>query len=249
MARSESSVTSDQPSDAGSPVDPEPGKGDKHQESGRLARAQHKASNTLVAKAVDGFGPFQSARHSAKDALGRGRTPDEAIRRLIATHVAVAGAQGFVTNVGGWTTLPISVPANMGAAILVQAHLAASIASVHGYDTETEDVRTALLLCVVGNAGVEAIKRTGIVIGEKASMSLIASIPITTIRALNRRLGFMLIAKYGTQRSVITLAKWVPVVSGVIGGGVDAAATRTVGHFSNDFFRPSARAEASDLAV
>jgi hypothetical protein len=203
----------------------------------RLVKAGEKLVEQLLRVGIDGFGPFKSAEESAAEAL-RGRTPERAVRALVRNHCAMAGAQGFVTNVGGLITLPVTLPANIGASYLVQTHLAAAVAAVHGHDLDSEEVRSAVLLCLLGNAGTEVLKRFGIIVGSKMSMTLIKRLPITVIRQVNKKVGFMLLAKYGTKRAVFTLTKAVPVVGGAIGGGVDATATYAVGRFADRTLRP-----------
>jgi len=203
---------------------------------GPIARSQQGAMDHLLRLGIDGFGPFQSAEEAARGATANGRSTEQAIKALVRAHVAVAGAQGFVTNVGGLITLPVSMPANIGMGYLIQTHLAASIARVHGHDLDSEEVRTAILLCLLGTAGTEVLKKTGIAVGSKYTMTLIGRIPIAVIRQINKRAGFALVAKYGTKRASITLAKGIPFVGGVIGGGFDATTTRAVGGFADRFF-------------
>lgn len=205
-------------------------------EMGGLAKAGEKLVEQLLKVGINGFGPFKSAADSAAEAL-RDRTREQAVKALVRNHCAVAGAQGFVTNIGGFVTLPIALPANIGAAYLVQTHLAGAIAVVHGHDLTSEEVRSAVLLCLVGNMGAEALKRVGVTVGSKVTMSLINQIPIAVIRQINKTVGFMLVAKYGTKRAVVTLAKGVPVIGGIIGGGVDTTATWAVGGYANKAFR------------
>ncbi len=95
-------------------------------------------------------------------------------------------------------------------------------------------------MCLLTNAGTEVLKKLGITVGTRMSFALINRIPIALVREINKRVGFMLIAKYGTKRAVITLAKGVPLVGGVVGGGFDAAATRAIGAFAHRTFRPGA---------
>lgn len=206
-------------------------------ESTGLERAGTQLVEQLINVGVNGFGPFKSAHESAAEAT-KGRTNEEAVKALVRNHVALAAGQGFVTNVGGFATMPITLPANIGAAYLVQTHLAASIAQVHGHDSDSEDIRTAILLCLLGNAATEVVKQTGIKIGEKVAVSMIKKLPVTVIHRINKRVGFALVAKTGTKRAVVTLAKGVPFVGGAVGGSVDAVATRAVGGFANSFFRP-----------
>ena len=204
-----------------------------------MADKSQSVLDILFNAAVAGIGPLKSAEESAQEALRNHPSPEEAVRALIRNHVALAGAQGFVTNLGGIITMPITLPANVSAAFILQIHLAAAIARVYGHDMDSEEVRTAVLLCLLGNAGAEALKQAGIQVGTKLTFTLLKKIPIDVIREINRRAGFMLIAKYRAKRSVVTLAKWVPLVGGIIGGGFDAASTAAVGSFARKLFRPS----------
>jgi len=65
---------------------------------------------------------------------------------------------------------------------------------------------------------------------------VIKRIPVSIIYAINKRVGFMLLAKFGTKRATLTLAKGVPIVGGLVGAGFDAATTKAVGAFSHKFF-------------
>ncbi|MBP2334478.1 hypothetical protein JOF41_000656 [Saccharothrix coeruleofusca] len=206
------------------------------EEPGTLAKAQQGMVDQLLRLGIDGFGPFKGARRSAEDAVDKGGTREQAIKLLIRNHVAAAGAQGFVTNLGGLVTLPVTLPANITASYLVQTHLIASIAAVQGYDLDSEEVQLAILVCLLGNAGAELVKKAGVKVGAKLTMRLVERIPAQLIREINRRVGFTLLAKHGTARATVTLAKGVPIVGGVIGGGFDAVATRAVGAFAQRFF-------------
>ncbi|MCE6997618.1 EcsC family protein [Saccharothrix sp. S26] len=205
-------------------------------EPGAITRVQQNAVDHLLKVGINGFGPFKGARQMAAEALDKGLTPEEAIKHLIRTHVAAAGVQGFATNIGGLITLPVTLPANLTASYLVQTHLIASIAAVHGHDLDSDEVQTAILVCLLGNAGTEVLKKAGIKVGAKLTMNLIERIPAQLIREINKRVGFTLLAKYGTTKATVTLAKGVPIVGGVIGGTFDAVTTRAVGAFAARFF-------------
>ena len=149
---------------------------------------------------VDGLGPFKSAQESAEEAL-EGRTREQAVKVLIRNRCVVAGSQGFVTGLGGFITLPITIPANIGAGFLIQSHLAAAIAHVYGHNTRSERVQTAILLSLLRNAGTKALKQTGIEAGKKFSITLIKRLPVSVIHAFNKEAGFTLLAKIGTKRA------------------------------------------------
>jgi hypothetical protein len=201
-----------------------------------LPQKAQKLVEGLLRLGIDGVGPLKSARESAEEARKKTNTDDQAIKSLIRTHVALAAGQGFLLNLGGLITLPVALPANVGAAFLIQTHLVAAIAHLKGHDLDDENVRSAIVLCLLGNAAVEVLKKAGIRIGQRFTLVMIRKLPIEVIRSINRRVGFMLIAKYGSKRAIVTLTKFIPVFGGIVGGGFDAAATRGVGAFSKRFF-------------
>jgi len=68
------------------------------------------------------------------------------------------------------------------------------------------------------------------------AMQLIKKLPMAVIREINKKAGFMVLAKYGEKRALITLAKGVPLVGGVVGGAVDGTMTGIVGRTAKAMF-------------
>ena len=73
----------------------------------------------LVAQVVEfgirGGGPLSTSVQKAEEHLTTaGGDREAAIRRLIATHVRLAAATGFVTGLGGIATLPVTAPRGDG---------------------------------------------------------------------------------------------------------------------------------------
>ena len=109
----------------------------------------------LVAQVVEfgirGVGPLSTAVQTAEEHLiTAGGDREEAVQRLIATHVRLAAATGFVTGLGGFITMPISLPANVLGFYLVATRMTAAIASLRGYDIKQQQIRSAVLLTLVG---------------------------------------------------------------------------------------------------
>ena len=132
--------------------------------------------------------------------------------------------------------MPVTIPANMAGALVINARLAAAIAYLRGYDPKDPHVRTVATLVAVGSNAQQIAKVIGIKVGEKVAIQAIQKLPIALIREINKKVGFMLLAKYGTKRSVITLAKAIPLAGGVIGGAVDATMTNVVGRTARAMF-------------
>ncbi|MEU2156263.1 hypothetical protein ABZ532_14800 [Streptomyces sp. NPDC019396] len=103
---------------------------------------------------VNGVGPVTGSVAWAEDRLSRRqgtgyRAPDDnerrspedmkddidaVIARLIKESVAAAGAQGFITGLGGLITAGVTIPANVAASITVNMRMAGSIAHLRGWD-------------------------------------------------------------------------------------------------------------------
>ncbi|MCC3266917.1 EcsC family protein [Arthrobacter gengyunqii] len=211
----------------------------------------------LVGKVIDtGVGPLTGSVTWAEDRLARVQGTryelnsdpvrkvrpyeqddiDKAIKRLILESVEAASVNGFVTGIGGFIAMPVTVPANMAGALVINARLAGAIAYLRGYDPQDPHVRTVATLVAVGSNTQQIAKTIGIKVGEKVAMQAIKKIPMVVIREINKKAGFMLLAKYGTKRSVVTLAKGIPLVGGVVGGAVDGTMTGVIGKTAKSMF-------------
>ena len=76
---------------------------------------------------------------------------------MIENHVRYAGAQGFVTNLGGLVTAAVTIPANITGLALIQCRMIAGIAHLRGYDLDDPRVRNAILACMLGEDAVNAL--------------------------------------------------------------------------------------------
>jgi hypothetical protein len=217
--------------------------------SGQLLKLVGKVIDTDVGPltgsikwAEDRLARVQGPRYEPNTGPTRTAKPDECddiektIKRLILESVEAASVNGFATGLGGFIAMPVTVPANMAGALIINARLAAAIAYLRGYDPKDPHVRTVATLIAVGSNAQQIATTIGIKVGEKVAMQAIKQLPIQLIREINKKVGFMLLAKYGSKRSVVTLAKGVPLVGGVIGGTVDATMTSVVGRTAKAMF-------------
>ncbi len=147
---------------------------------------------------------------------------EKAIDSLIKWAVVKSSASGFVSSVGGLITLPIAIPAGLTASFYIQMRMIAAIAKVSGYDPRSDQVKTLVFCCLIGDSCMNILKEVGVKIGQKLTGKVISSISRETLIAINRSIGFRLVTKFG-QKGIINLGKCIPVVSGVIGGTFDAS--------------------------
>jgi hypothetical protein len=194
----------------------------------------------VVELGVLGGGPLKPAVEVAQEhLLAAGGDREEAIRRLTATHVRLAAVSGFVTGLGGAATLPVSIPAAMAGLYIVAGRMAAGIAHLRGYDIETEEVRSGILVSLLGSAGAATLKKAGIEIGSRSTAAALDRLPGTLLTEINKRVGHRLITKAG-EKGVVNLSKLVPLVGGPIGAAVDGVSTKTIAGYAMRTFPPQA---------
>jgi len=154
---------------------------------------------------------------------------------LIRWQNAKACTSGFITGIGGLMTLPVAIPANLASVLYIQIRMIAAIAHMGGYDLRDDKVKTLVYVCLAGNFAKDLIQEAGILIGTKFTTRIIESISERSLLAINQKVGFRLLSKYG-GRSAINLGKAVPFAGGIIGGTVDLIATNLIGNTARNIF-------------
>ncbi|WP_328459446.1 EcsC family protein [Actinoplanes sp. NBC_00393] len=198
--------------------------------------------NMVVKVTQDGLGPITGSIPYAEARLGkvdpemREQEIERVIDRLVKESMAASSTNGFVTGLGGFVTMPLTLPANVAGALVINARLVGAIAHLRGYNIADPHVQTVITLATAGGTLASTLQGVGVKIGTKLTAQAIKAIPIAVIRKINARVGFMLLAKYGTQRSVLTLAKGIPIAGGLVGAGVDTTFTAFVGRAAKASF-------------
>lgn len=204
----------------------------------RLARLGNKAravTDKITSVGLIGIGPWKGSIQVAEEHLAKHGDVEKAIKKLIATHVRLTTTTGFLSGVGGLITLPVTLPADLTALWLAQARLAGAIAHLRGHDIRSEEVRSVVLMSLVGSSVAETLSQAGIQIGTKSAIGAIKHVPGRVLIEINKKVGFRLITKAGTK-GVVNLTKLAPLVGGVIGGGVNFGSTQAVGAWAKKNF-------------
>jgi hypothetical protein len=192
------------------------------------------ALNWTYHQAVNGVVGFDSAEDMANDYLkGSGSLHDKA-NSLIRWQNTKAATSGFLTGLGGVLVMPITIPAGVASVMYVQIRMIAAIAKMGGYDLQDDKVKTLVFACLAGDATKDVLKEVGIVVGTKMANTAIKNISGKTLTAINQKVGFRLITKFG-EKGTINLFKAIPILGGVIGGTVDLTATLDSTNKCNSF--------------
>jgi hypothetical protein len=175
----------------------------------------------LLDAGIDGLGPLKSARELADLARRDTRTTEGAVNKVIRSHVVKGGVGGFVTGVGGFITMPVALPANVVEFYVGATRMVASIATLRGYDVDDPQVRTAVLLTLVGSEADEVLKKAGLTGTTGKVVGLVGQqLPPAALLVLNKAIGFRLLRGLG-EKAFARLGRGVPLAGGVIGGGID----------------------------
>ncbi len=189
----------------------------------------------LLDRAIDGYGPMKSAALSADAKLvAQHGDVENAIRSLIRLHTALAGAQGFITNLGGLSTATIAIPANVVGVTLVQCHLVAGIAHLRGYNLEDPRVRNAILACMLGKDTVDEL-----ITSKKipSSPMALATSPVhdpQLDRNIAAEVTTELFAKVTGRRAATLIGRRIPLLGGGVGAASDGASTYNIGSYTAD---------------
>ena len=141
----------------------------------------------------------------------------------------MAGAQGFLTNIGGLVTMVVSVPANVTGLVMVQLRLHAAIAHVYGHDLDDLDVHAAILTTLLGHDQTERLVRKGELPGNARWLVKGADHGPETVERVAAQVAATLVGFLGGKQVATMVGKRIPLFGGVVGAASDARATRRLG--------------------
>ena len=211
-------------------------------DEGGLTGAATRLVERLLDIGIDGRGPFDSAEKIAETALkhARGDT-DQALKIVRRDHRQLGAVGGFVTGVGGFYTMPISLPANVLEFYLLGTRLTAATAKVRGYDLAQPEIRSAVLLTLIGaDSDDDLLKKAGLTAaGGKLSGLAFNRLPAPAMMVLNKAIGFRLLGRIGGS-TFARLGRAVPIVGGLLGAVIDVYMLGRIGKQAAQEFPPVA---------
>ncbi len=176
----------------------------------------------LVETGLQGRGPLRPADEAARKALAKADGDAEKAIAAVARRATTSGAAGgFLTGLGGFVTMPVSLPVNIAEFYLLATRMVGSIATLRGYDIDEPRVRTAVLLTLVGSDSDEVLKKAGMAsAGSRATTYALRGLPPAALMVINKAVGFRLMRGV-SEKLLARLGRGVPLAGGVVGGGID----------------------------
>ena len=183
-------------------------------------------------RAIRGVGPLDGAALAAEKQLDEQKgNVDKGIREVIENNVRMAGAQGFLTNIGGLVTMAVMVPANVSGLALLQSRMIAGIAHLRGYDLDDKRTRNAIMACMLGEERLLALIKKKKLPGTPMALATAPVYDPHLSTVLANEVASELITKVAGIRLAVTVGRRVPVVGGLVGMSADAYATWRVGRY------------------
>ncbi|MEM1054139.1 MAG: EcsC family protein [Bacteroidota bacterium] len=192
----------------------------------------------LYPRAIEGLPGLGTPAEFAATYYSDDDSPRERGEKLVRAHIALSSATGFASGLGGWATLPLTLPANLGGVALIQIHMAASVAALAGKNPSDDLTRSRVMECLIGaspnpeegpvrNAEQETWDRVGLKLAEKGLNTAISLVGTA--------------ASWGAKTAATSLAKrrllrGIPLVGGFIGALSDGFTTRQVARNALDMF-------------
>lgn len=187
----------------------------------------------------------------AADYLKKHKSTEEACRAMLRNQVVKCTTSGVVTGFGGFITMPVAIPANVGSVIYVQMRMIACAAYMADYELDSDQTQTFVYACLAGVAVNSLVKQAGIKFGVKFANGLIKKIPGKVLTKINQKVGFRFITKFGSK-GIVNLGKLLPGVGAVVGGGLDLVETKIIADRAYKWFLEgdfSVKGEEKDDAI
>ena len=193
-------------------------------------------------RAIHGIGPLPPAAKAADKQLTEQRGDvDRAIHEVIENHVRLAGAQGFVTNLGGLVTAAVAIPANITGLALIQCRMIAGIAHLRGYDLEDPRVRNAILVTLLGEDVVGSMVKAKKVPAPPMALATAPAHDTGIDQMVSGVVASDLITRVAGKRLATQIGRRIPLVGGVVGMGADGYATWKIGRYADRELLPRAK--------
>ncbi len=193
-------------------------------------------------RAIHGIGPLPPAAVAADRQLKEQKGDvDRAVHEVIENHVRYAGAQGFVTNLGGLATMAFTVPTNISGLALVECRMIAGIAHLRGYDLHDPRVRNAVLVCLLGEEKVQELVAAKKLPAPPMALATAPAHDPWLDRVISAEVASDLVQQVAGKKLAGTVARRIPLVGGLVGMGADGYTTWKIGRYADRELLPLAR--------
>lgn len=159
----------------------------------------------------------------------------EAVDSLIRWQTTYAASAGFASSFGGFSTMIVTLPANIAGVLAIQLRMIGAISCLSGNNLLREEKRTASYICLLGGEAGNVLANVASEFSVKIMTSALHNLSEEVLLRINRAVGFRLFTKF-SSKGLINLGKIIPVLGGVVGASIDAFSTYTIAQTAKAMF-------------
>lgn len=183
-----------------------------------LTRSLRTIWDKLIVEKGGTWGFGQSVHETA--AAFRGRSIDDFIR----WQISKAGMAGFLAGLPGLVVAGVTIPTNLLVTSFIQMRMVAVMALHAGRDIDSEETERIMLWSLLGVAAGSVAVGTAKNLAVAGAAQAVTAVQAKALMTLKHKVASRLFAKAGTA-GVLNLGKLVPLIGGLVGGGVDMYTT------------------------
>ena len=192
----------------------------------------------LISYGVHGFGPLTSAHQLAQSYLDNQAYPSRAekIQALARWEERKNFTAGYLTSLGGFFTLPLTIPASLAINWILQIRMSAAMAIIGGFDIQEPPVRTTIALSLLGKRGKELLNAEFRELEEVLRRQSLEQLPKQSLVLFNKAIIKTLV-KGAANKGFTRISKAIPLAGGVLGGLLDYASCKETAEFAIELFQ------------
>lgn len=166
-----------------------------------------------------------------------GISPDKLAKKVMNRKSFKNGLIGAITGLGGFITIPVTVPTDLVCSWRIQASMAFSIAYIYGHTKDTTDLKADLYIIIAGDSAKEALKHFGIEVSKGVTKKAVNKYVTREMMVkIWKVIPQKIITKAG-EKSMTSFMKMVPIVGAPVGFVFDWATTKAVGKLAIHYYR------------
>ena len=192
----------------------------------KIAEGMRKGIDLAVGKDVASIGDFVDRQRQLHPELAE--DPSALTDRIVGKKQWYAAAVSFCWGMGGIMTL---VP-NLAHIWRIHGRLVLTVAHIYGYDLDNPERREEIALCFALSSSNEAVKRA---VREAGLLGAKKALLTQAMKTMIKKLPNKLITIAGT-RSLLNVAKVVPIAGGLVCGVMDFFSTKGIGKAAKAYY-------------
>lgn len=182
----------------------------------------------LYFQAIKGGLGTDSAKELAHHYLSIFPDTQQAAESLILWESSKAATSGFITGLGGAVALPVTLTVDLTGLLFIQFRMIAAIAILGGHSPDDIRTRHLIYLCLGGSVAKELLHNAGLHLFRQLSSTALETVTEKAVTTLMMRIT--------TGVAAGSVARLLPLVGGIMNGGMDWVLVRSSGALACEVF-------------